>query len=136
MSLAITGVSPMLKTRDLTGTIAFYTKTLNFTVANRMDGDDGNPYWCCLRSGGATVMFYSMDSLDAPPGPPSMTGVLYFNPADVRALWTELKDKAAVEWELQEMGYGMLEFAIRDCNGYILSFGQEVDKTAKDCVHW
>jgi hypothetical protein len=38
-------------------------------------------------------MFYSMDSLDAPPGPPSMTGVLYFNPKDVTALWAHRKDR-------------------------------------------
>jgi uncharacterized glyoxalase superfamily protein PhnB len=59
-----------------------------------------------------------------------MTGVLYFRPTDVRAAWAQLKDKAAIEWELQEMHFGMLEFAIRDCNGYILSFGQEVESKA------
>ena len=55
-----------------------------------------------------------------------MTGVLYFNAVDVRALWEQLKGSAKVEWELREMAYGMLEFAIRDCNGYILSFGQGI----------
>jgi len=57
-----------------------------------------------------------------------MTGVLYFYPKDVRALWDQVKDKAPVEWELCEMDYGMLEFAIRDCNGYTLSFGQDMDE--------
>jgi uncharacterized glyoxalase superfamily protein PhnB len=131
-ALEMSGVSPTLKTRDLAATIAFYTNTLGFNIANQMNDDDGNPSWCCLQSGGATVMFYSMDDLDAPSGPPMMTGVLYFNPKDVRAAWTQLKDKAAVEWELQEMHYGMLEFAIRDCNGYILSFGQEVGDEASN----
>jgi len=117
----------MLKVNDLAETIRFYTDTLGFSVANRMDGDDGKPKWCSLEWGGASVMFYSKDSLDAPPGPPSMTGVLYFNPKDVTALWTHLKSRAPVEWELQEMNYGMVEFAIRDCNGYILSFGQATE---------
>jgi len=126
MSAEISAVSPMLKTADLSETIRFYTNTLGFSVANRADADDGQPYWCALEWGGATVMFYSMQSLDAPPGPPAMTGVLYFNPTDVKALWDRLRDRATVEWELQEMPYGMLEFAIRDCNGYILSFGQEI----------
>ena len=48
-------------------------------------------------------------------------------PKNVRALWAQLRDVVAVEWELQEMDYGMLEFAIRDCNGYTLSFGQDVN---------
>ena len=130
MNLAISALSPMLKTRDLPATIAFYKDVLGFSVANEMNDDDGRPSWCCLESTGARIMFYSADGLDAPPGPPAMTGVLYFNPADVRAIWAHLKDRAPVEWELQEMPYGMLEFAIRDCNGYILSFGQEIFEAA------
>jgi hypothetical protein len=31
-----------------------------------------------------------------------------------------------VPWLSQEMPYGMLEFVIFDCNGYIPSIGQEV----------
>jgi hypothetical protein len=60
-----------------------------------------------------------------PPGPPSMNGARYFNPKDVRALWTHLEDQVIVEWSC--MSYGMLELANRDCNGYILSFGQSID---------
>ena len=122
----ISALSPMLKTTDLPGTITFYTQTLGFTVANQMNDDGGNPSWVSLEAGPVGLMFYSSQSLDSPPGPPAMTGVLYFNPADVHDLWAHLKDRAPVEWELQEMPYGMLEFAIRDPNGYILSFGQEI----------
>jgi uncharacterized glyoxalase superfamily protein PhnB len=71
-------------------------------------------------------MLYSAESLDQPSGTPTMTGVLYFNPADVRALWAHLRERAEVAWPLKEMPYGMLESAIKDCNGYLLSFGQEV----------
>ena len=130
MAIEMSAVTPMLKTKNLEETIAFYTGTLGFTLENqRNDGENGKISWCALRCGGASVMFYSMESLDAPPGPPAMTGVLYFNPKNVRALWSQLKDRTAVEWELQEMDYGMLEFAIHDCNGYILSFGQPVEET-------
>lgn len=126
MPFEITGLSPMLKVTDLLATIEFYTETLGFSVENQMEDDDGKPSWCALKWGSALVMFYSAESLDQPPGNPAMTGVLYFNPSDVRALWTHLKDRLDVAWPLQQMPYGMLEFAIRDCNGYILSFGQQV----------
>ena len=129
MNSEMQGVVPMLKAKDLAQTITFYTSVLGFSATNRMDSDGGKPQWCSLQWGGAEVMFYSMDNLDAPPGPPAMTGVLYFRPKDVRALWEHLKERVPVEWELQEMAYGMLEFAIRDCNGYILSFGQELEHT-------
>jgi uncharacterized glyoxalase superfamily protein PhnB len=81
-----------------------------------------------MEWGGAAVMFYEMDAPEQPT--PAMTGVLYFNPKDVRALWKHLKDRAPVKWGLQTMKYGMVEFAIRDCTGYILSFGQEVDEVS------
>jgi len=109
----------MLKVKDIQETIRFYTRHLGFTVASE------NPTWCSLQRDELCLMFYSMD---APKGPPNMTGVLYFYPDDVRALWKQLKDTVPVEWELQEMDYGMLEFAVRDCNGYTLSFGQDIDK--------
>jgi hypothetical protein len=51
-----------------------------------MKDDDGRLYWCSLDWGGAGVMFYSAESLDSPPGPPAMTGVLYFNPVDVKGV--------------------------------------------------
>ncbi len=119
MALEMLALTPMLQAKDLDETIAFYTGTLGFRVDKRMDQK-----WCALSWNDARVMFYR--GLEHSPEKPVMTGVLYFNPKDVKVLWTELKDKAPVEWELQAMDYGMLEFAIRDCNGYTLSFGQEM----------
>jgi catechol 2,3-dioxygenase-like lactoylglutathione lyase family enzyme len=91
--LEITSLSPMLKVADLARTIQYYTQTLGFAVENRKVDDIGKPTWCALKWGGATGMFWSAESLDQPPGPPAMTRVLYFNPADVRALWDHLKDR-------------------------------------------
>ena|SRR5690242_2220714 len=122
MSLEISRVTPMLQVKSLDETIEFYTKTLGFELGERAGG------WCHLEWGGAEVMFYEMDSPEQPV--PAMTGVLYFNPKDVSALWEHLKWRAPVEWGLQTMEYGMVEFAIRDCNGYILSFGQEADEVS------
>lgn len=121
MSLEISRVTPMLQVKSLDETIEFYTHTLNFALGERAGG------WCYLEWGGAAVMFYEMDGQD---NQPRMTGVLYFNPADVKALWEHLKERVDVEWGLQTMEYGMVEFAIRDCNGYILSFGQEADEVS------
>jgi len=129
----MTGLTPMLKAENLEETIAFYTRTLGFAVESTMDDDNGKPNWVSLKWGEAALMFFSLDAVDDLAARPTMTGVLYFNPTDVAALWNELKDKAHVEWELQLMPYGMREFAIRDCNGYILTFGQDVtDKAARE----
>jgi len=58
-------------------------------------------------------------------------GMLYFYPRDVGALWDHLKDQGPVEWKLPETDYGILEFAIRDCNGYTLSFGQDIGEASR-----
>ena len=97
---------PMLKTGNLPATISFYTETLGFIVVSQMNDEGGNPYWARLEWGPVGLMFYSSHLLDSPPGPTAMTGVLYCNPVDVRALWFHLKERTEVEWELQEMPYG------------------------------
>ena len=109
----------MLKANDIQETINFYASHLGFAVGARIGS------WCSLKMGEQCLMF---SSVDAPKGPPNMTGVLYFYPKDLRALWDQLKDAVPVEWGLFETDYGMLEFAIRDPNGYTLSFGQDIDK--------
>ena len=127
----ITGLTPMLKAENLEETISFYTQTLGFTVESVMDDDNGKPNWVSLKWGSAGLMFFSIDAVDDMSTRPTMTGVLYFNPNDVAGLWEELRGKTQVEWELQTMPYGMREFAIRDCNGYILTFGQDVNEKPK-----
>ena len=37
-----------------------------------------------------------------------------------------MKDKAEVVYPIEDFDYGMREFAIRDNNGYLLQFGQEI----------
>ena len=54
----------------------------------------------------------------------TLTGALYFNVDDV---WEQLKDQAQVEYPIENFDFGMREFAIRDCNGYLLQFGQEIE---------
>ena len=126
MQLSMTGLTPMLKTENLEETIAFYTKTLGFSIDSTMPDENGKTNWVSMTWGEAKLMFFSIEAIDDMAARPTMTGVLYFNPNDVKSLWENLKDKAPVEWELQVMPYGMCEFAIRDCNGYILTFGQDV----------
>ncbi|MEO8027162.1 MAG: VOC family protein [Bryobacteraceae bacterium] len=136
MPTELTGVTPMLKVLDLRATIDFYTGTLGFEVENLMSDKTGQPNWVSLRRGAAGVMFYSIDQpADGTQAAPSMTGVLCFHPADVKALWSELKNKVVIEWGLQEMEYGITEFAIRDCNGYVLSFGQETNSIPVRTAH-
>ena len=60
-----------------------------------------------------------------------MSGTLYMETTDVLALYARIASSVEVQWGPEVYEYGMHEFAIKDCNGYTLSFGQPVDP--KDC---
>lgn len=110
-------LEPMLHTLDLDATIAWYGTMLGFSCQNRM-----GTHWCHLVRDQVSIMFMH----NAHFGAPNATATQYFNVDDVTALFESLKDKWPIEWGLEEMPYGMLEFAIKDNNGYLLSFGEDI----------
>ncbi|MEM7428515.1 MAG: VOC family protein [Pseudomonadota bacterium] len=109
---------PMLQTRQMGQTIDWYESVLGFSVKGRM-GDE----WCCLARDDISIMFMNNENL----GEPAATATQYIYMDDVTGLWDAIKADVSAEWGPEEYDYGMLEFAIRDPNGYLLSFGQPVD---------
>jgi uncharacterized glyoxalase superfamily protein PhnB len=118
----LTGLVPMLETRDLRATIDYYTGVLGFVLDATWPAEA--PTWCRLVAGDVALMFMVPDP-EAPASPPTITGQLYCYPPDVDALWEAIRGKAKVVSPLADWDHGMREFQIRDCNGYVLRFGQE-----------
>ena len=58
---------------------------------------------------------------------PHATATQYIYVDDVMAVWSSIKDHCSAEWGPEKMPYGMLEFAVKDPNGYLISFGQHSD---------
>lgn len=116
----------MLESRDLPETIKFYTGLLGFE-AKGLYPDDKNPCWASLSNGVVEIMFTSRNGHTTIEDT-NMTGSLYFNTDNVDEVWESLKDKTTIEYPIENFDYGMREFAIRDCNGYILQFGQGVSE--------
>jgi len=114
------GLSPTLWTNDLPASIAFYRNLLEFECTNQSEG------WACLRKDNVELML-SRPNAHEPFDKIQFTGSFYFRPDDVKALWEQLKDKTRIVYPLEDFDYGMREFAIRDNNGYILQFGQEIE---------
>lgn len=109
---------PMLQANDMTRTREWYESILGFRCV-AADGDA----WCCLARDDVEIMFMRNDHL----GPPQATATQYIRVDDVMAVWDSIKDRCSAEWGPEKMPYGMLEFAIKDPNGYLLSFGQSVE---------
>lgn len=122
--MKLTDIRVMLETRDLRETIKFYTELLGFEVKG-LYPDDENPCWANVSNGDVEIMFSSRNAHSTVEDT-TMTGSLYFNPDNVDEAWERLKDKVTIEYPIENFDYGMREFAIRDCNGYILQFGQGI----------
>jgi len=60
-------------------------------------------------------------------GSPHATATQYIYVDDVDELWNSVKEKCTAEWGPEKMFYGMIEFAVKDPNGYLLSFGQRTE---------
>ncbi len=118
--MKIKHLTPMLGTLNLRRTIKFYKENLGFECMG-MYPDEENPCWASLWNGDVEIAFSSQDKKI------SMTGTIYLYVENVEEVWTQLKDKVEIVYPLSEFDYGMREFGIKDCNGYILNIGQSLE---------
>ena len=108
---------PMLQTRDMDRTVAWYENVLGFERKGpKVEG------WCSLSRDGVSIMFMTNEHL----GEPHATATQYFTVDDVDALWDGIKDHCQAEWGPEDFSYGLREFAVKDPNGYLLSFGSPI----------
>lgn len=123
-------LSPILWTKDLQATIAFYESVLGFK------GTRGFPNFVSLNREDVEIMFIvpqnepedCKDPDDREPffPRPLVTGSLYIVTEPVDELWESVKDKATVKTPLEDREYYMRDFSILDNNGYELVFGQHI----------
>lgn len=116
-------ITPMLWVDDVRATIDYYVSTLGFEEGNYNE-DWG---WGVIEKHKVEIMLAKPNE-HTPYEKPMFTGSLYLYTDDVEAWWNFLKDRANVYYPIDDFEYGMREFAIKDCNGYILQFGQDISK--------
>lgn len=114
MTARLLALTPMLQVRDIERTIGWYETVLGF----RCTGKEAD--WCRLERDKIALMFMRNAHL----GEPHVTATQYIYLDDLMALWNAIKDRVTAEWGPERMPYGMLEFAIKDPDGHLLSFGE------------
>jgi len=119
--MAFNYLTPMLEVENMDKTIAFYEETLDFTCIERIENE-----WALVQKDDVAIMFSDRFFKEEYPNT-YMTGSLYIYSDDVDVLWLILKDKVKICYPIENFDHGMREFAIYDCNGYRLQFGQELD---------
>ncbi|MCK4614291.1 MAG: VOC family protein [Thermoplasmata archaeon] len=119
-------LTPNLMVEDVNKTLRFYREILKFELVMAVP-TQGRLEWALMKCGDVEIIFQSRFSLteelvalrDVEIGG-SLT--LYFEIRGIEELYEMVKDQVEIVQELHPTFYGLMEFAMRDCNGYILVF--------------
>ena len=107
----------LLHSNDLQATRKFYESILGFDVHDSAEGT------LTVQKQGGKLIFTSANLWQVPVG---LSGTIYFTIPDADSYFSSIRGKADVAWPIQETSYGSKEFGIKDCNGYLLAFHQQV----------
>ena len=133
-------LTPDLMVTDVGKTVKFYTEKLGFKLAmlvpeNKQTAEtvlvDNKKYvYAMVVRGEVFMMFMSKDAYaeDVPALKGASIGAsatLYCDVDNVSELYSSFKEKGVeIVKDLNVTWYGMREFYIRDCNGYVLGFAE------------
>ncbi|TBX70209.1 bleomycin resistance family protein [Flavobacterium silvisoli] len=116
-------ITPIIWTEQLQETIDFYCNVLGFRCGECSD----EWQWAALFNDECELMIAKPNE-HTPFEKPAFTGSFYIKVDDVETLWNQLRHDVNVVYELETFDWGMREFAIYDNNGYMLQFGQDINK--------
>jgi uncharacterized glyoxalase superfamily protein PhnB len=116
--------------KNVNETVDFYRNNFGFSVIMSVP-DEGDYEWAVVKCHDIVLMFYDEANfkLDYPSlkdAQPGGSFVLYSKVKDIDALYKKLNSKVDFENHLHTTFYGIKEFSIKDLNGYILTFSQDI----------
>ncbi len=122
-------LTPNLMVDDVKETLHFYREVLGFSPLMTVP-DEGTPVWAMVACGEVQLMFQERASIVAEyPKLDSLAlgGALtfYIKVDDVAELYARVKDRATILRPLHRTFYDADEFALEDCNGFILTFAAD-----------
>ncbi|HSZ85286.1 MAG TPA: VOC family protein [Puia sp.] len=121
--MKINSLTPVMWVENIQKTVNYYEHTLGFKPVNYEEGSG----WAVVMRDNVEIMF-ALPNDHISFGGSGFTGSFYLNTDDVDQWWQLLKGTAEIFYEIENFEYGMREFAIKDCNGFILQFGQPVNE--------
>jgi len=125
-------LSPNLMVKDVRKAIDFYTAVLGFKlIATVPETEEGALDFAIVQSDNFMIMLQEEKNLKGEvPQLSGFTGggalTLYIHVSDVQELYNKVKGKATLVKDMHDTFYGSRDFAIEDCNGFILSFSQQM----------
>jgi len=122
-------LTPNLMVKNVRKSVDFYQNVLGFEALEVVPQGD-TLVFAILRSGNAMIMLQEENSLkeelpQLSKYSPGAGMTLYIHVEDVHALYEKVKGKATIAKEMHDTFYGSTDFAIEDCNGYMLVFSED-----------
>jgi uncharacterized glyoxalase superfamily protein PhnB len=115
---------------NVNDTIQYYKDVLDFELV-MSNPKEGQFEWAMIQSGDVALMLQTQTSLSGELpvfGDMKVGGSLTFfiETNDIDGLYAKVKSRADIVLDMRDTFYGMREFHIRDCNGYVLTFAQRI----------
>lgn len=127
--MKIKDLTPNLMVKDVNKTVDFYKNILGFNVVATVP-EEGTWVFAIVQSGNSMFMFQEEKSIkeEYPQLEKFERGgglTFYIHVEDIHSLYEQLKGNVTFAKDIHQTFYGSTDFAIEDCNGYILTFSQE-----------
>jgi len=136
-SAQFASVVPHIAVPDVVRTAKYYRDVLGFEIAGYWDGDEVHQdssrqaVFGIVRRGRASIHFNRGKQARVPSRLSEGAYDLYFDVTNLYALADELRSRGAEVLDgPEERVYGQREFVVRDCNGFVLAFGEPVQTDA------
>ncbi len=122
-------MTPNIMVEDVSKAVEFYKNILACfeLVDYELGGRKLN--WALLRCGDVQIMFESRESMTN--SIPILknrniggTMTIYIELDGIEGLYKIIKDKVNIVKDLHNADYGMREFSIQDCNGFVITFAE------------
>lgn len=127
-NMKLQSLTPNIMVENVNQTIEFYTNTLGFNLIDT-NPTSGNFEWGYVMLDNVGLMFQEEKSLkneypELEPSKTNMGGPLsfYIRVENINELYNDIKDKVEVIKPMNKTFYGTDEFAIKDINGFVLTF--------------
>jgi uncharacterized glyoxalase superfamily protein PhnB len=133
--MSVDSITPDLMVEDIETTVEWYERVFDAEVAATLPNDAETDYfWAQVMLDGCPLMFQERESLetklpvleDVPVGG---SVPLYIDIEDTEKRHAELEAAGAeIVKPPHETEFGWRQFAATDCNGYVLWFGEKLDR--------
>lgn len=131
--MTVNSLTPDLMVEDLEETVSWYERVFDADAVATLPEEGEDSWWAQLEIGDASLMLQERGSLSEKL--PALEGAslggsvaFYMDVDDAEALQADLEAEGVeILDEVHETDFGWRQFAVEDCNGYVLWFGEKLE---------